>query len=110
MTLTLAWSALLAAAALGALLAVSLKQAAGFTDPLWTTVSLGSAAASLLLLSVALQALPASAVFAAWSGAAAVLVALAGPLLLGERLDSERIFWTGLIVLGVLGLRYDVLT
>lgn len=107
MTLTIAWSALLAAGALGALMAVSLKHAAGFTDPLWTTVSLGTAAALILLLGLSLQVLPAGTVFSAWSGVAAVLAVATGALVMGERLDSERAFWIGLIVLGVLGLRYD---
>lgn len=109
MTLTVAWTALLAAGALGALMAVSLKYAAGFTDPVWTTVSLGTAGALLLLLGLSLQVLPAATVFSAWSGVAAVLVVAVGALVMGERLDSERVFWIGLIVLGVLGLRYDQL-
>lgn len=107
MTLTIAWGALLLAGALGALMAVSLKQAAGFTDPLWTGVSLSSAAGLVLLLGASLQVLPAGTVFSVWTALAAVLAAASGVLVLGERLDSERAFWIGLIVLGVLGLRYD---
>lgn len=107
MTLALAWSAVFAAGALAAVMAVSLKQAAGFTEPLWTAAALASAAALALTLGVALQALPAVAVFPACAGLAVLLVTGAGALLLGERLESDRIFWIGLIVLGVLGLRYE---
>lgn len=107
MTLTLAWAALLTAGVLGALMVVSLKQAAGFSDPAWTTVSLGAAGALVLLLGVALQALPAATVLPAWSGVASLVAVAGAALVLGERLDSERVFWIGLIVLGVLGLRFE---
>ncbi len=106
MSVSLAWTAVLAAGVLGAFWALSLKQTASFQDPAWVAVSLLGAAMLVVLLATGMRVLPAGVAFAAWSGIAVLTAALAGAFVLGERLDSDRALWMGLIVLGVVGLRF----
>lgn len=86
--------------------AVCLKASRGFTRP-WpiagfavcTLISLGG-------LGHALQTIPLGTAYAVWTGVGAVGTVLYGILVLGESADAARIACVGLIVTGIVGLRF----
>jgi quaternary ammonium compound-resistance protein SugE len=101
----MAWLLLLCAALFEIGWAVGLKYTAGFTRPwasAWTLVAL---LASVFLLSLAARTLPIGTAYAVWTGVGAAGTALLGILLFGEPATAARLFFIGVILAGVLGLR-----
>jgi len=102
----MAWVVLLVAAVFEIGWAVGLKYTAGFTrlwPSAWTLIAL---LASVLLLSMAARSLPIGTAYAVWTGIGAAGTAALGMLLFGEPATPSRLFFIGLILLGVLGLRF----
>ena len=108
MTLTAgqAWAVLLVAAGLEIVWALSLKWSDGFSRPGPSVVVVVAAAASFWLLSLAMRLLPAGTAYAVWTGIGAAGTALLGVWLLGEPSTAIRLACIGLIVAGVLGLKF----
>jgi quaternary ammonium compound-resistance protein SugE len=101
-----AWTVLLVAGVLETAWAVGLKYTQGFTR-LWPSVGTGvAAAASMVLLAIAVKVIPVGTGYAVWTGIGAVGTALIGMLWLGESRDGLRLLCLGLIIAGVLGLRF----
>lgn len=63
-------------------------------------------AASLALLNLALRHLPVGTAYAVWTGIGAVGAALMGVLWMGDSASIGRLACMGLIVGGVMGLRW----
>jgi len=85
--------------------AVGLKYTEGFTR-LWP--SIGTAAAmvvSLVLLGIAMKALPVGTAYAVWVGVGAVGTVILGIVLFGEPADVLRLVSVGLIIAGIVGLK-----
>jgi quaternary ammonium compound-resistance protein SugE len=101
-----AWMVLLVAGVLETVWAVGLKYTHGFTR-LWPSVWTGIAAvASMVLLAIAVKVIPVGTGYAVWTGIGAVGTALIGMMWLGESRDVVRLLCLGLIIAGVLGLRF----
>jgi quaternary ammonium compound-resistance protein SugE len=101
-----AWMVLLVAGVLETAWAVGLKSTHGFTR-LWPSVWTGTAAvASMVLLAIAVKVIPLGTGYAVWTGIGAVGTALIGMVWLGESRDVVRLLCLGLIIAGVLGLRF----
>ncbi len=101
----MAWVLLLAAGLLEIVWAVALKESAGFTRPGPGVLAVAAAVISFVLLSRAMQTLPAGTAYAVWVGIGALGVALAGMLRFGEPATAARLLFLGLILAGVVGLR-----
>jgi quaternary ammonium compound-resistance protein SugE len=101
----MAWLVLLLAVAFEIAWPLAFKQADGFSHPVPALVGLATAAASLVLLVVALRDLPVGTAYAAWTGLGAVGVALAGILAFGESASAARLGCLALVAAGVAGLR-----
>lgn len=87
--------------------AVGLKYTEGFSR-LWPTV--GTAAAlivSMALLSAALRTLPLGTAYAVWTGIGTVGAAALGILLFREPVTMLRVVCIGLIVAGIIGLKFS---
>jgi quaternary ammonium compound-resistance protein SugE len=85
--------------------AVGLKYTDGLTR-LWPTAWTATAlVASVVLLGVAVKALPLGTAYAVWVGIGAVGTAVLGILLLGEPATVARLASIGLIVAGIVGLK-----
>ena len=85
--------------------AVGLKYTEGFTR-LWP--SLGTTAAmvvSLVLLGIAMKALPVGTAYAVWVGVGAVGTVILGIVLFGEPAGALRLVSVGLIIAGIVGLK-----
>ncbi len=80
----------------------ALKESAGFTR-LWPSViSLVCYGFAFYLLSLALRTMPVGVVYAVWSGAGVMLIALVGWLVFKQSLDWPAVLGIGLIMAGVL--------
>lgn len=99
------WVLLLVAGLLEIVWAVALKQSDGFTRPGPGVLAVVAALVSFVLLSRAMQALPAGTAYAVWVGIGALGVALAGMLRFGEPATAARLLFLALILVGVVGLR-----
>lgn len=102
----MAWALLIAASVLEVVWATALKQADGFTRPWPSAVGLTAAAASFALLAAALKSLPVGTAYAVWVGIGMLGVAVAGIVAFGEPATGLRLAFLGLIVIGVIGLRF----
>lgn len=102
----MAWFYLIVAGFLEIGWAVFLKQTDGFTK-LWpSAIVIVLLIASLLLLSLALREIPIGTGYAVWTGIGAAGTAVVGMVLLGESREVLRIVCLGLIVAGVVGLKF----
>jgi small multidrug resistance pump len=81
---------------------VSLKASDGLREPLWTLSAAASLGLALLLLGVLLRRRPLGIVYAVWSGAGAVLSAVAGLARYGERLTLAQLAGLICVVVGIL--------
>jgi quaternary ammonium compound-resistance protein SugE len=85
--------------------AIGLKYTEGFTR-LWPTVGTVIAMiVSVLLLGLAMRALPVGTAYAVWTGVGAVGTAILGMVLFGEAATAGRLVSLGLIVAGIVGLK-----
>jgi quaternary ammonium compound-resistance protein SugE len=102
----MAWITLFVAGVLEIGWAIGLKYTHGFTR-LWPTI--GTAVAlvgSMLLLGLAVRTLPIGTAYAVWTGIGAAGTALLGLWLFQEPATAGRLLCIGLIVAGVLGLKF----
>jgi quaternary ammonium compound-resistance protein SugE len=101
----MAWLYLLIAGLLEIVWATALKFSDGFSRLLPTIVALTTAWASFWFLSLAIRKIPIGTAYAVWVGIGAVGVAVVGMVLFRESRDFWRLFFIGLIVAGVVGLK-----
>ena len=86
--------------------AVGLKYTDGFTR-LWPTVFTGvSLIVSMALLGIAVKTLPLGTAYAVWPGIGAVGTVILGIVLFKEPATVVRLVCVGLIVAGILGLKF----
>ncbi len=105
MSIPLAWAALGVAGVLDVFWAIAMKQAAGYTRPGWTVLSLALLAGFVLLLGRALQVLPIGPAYAIWTGIGAVGTVLAGVFVFGEDLNPATLAGIAMIVAGIAVLK-----
>jgi quaternary ammonium compound-resistance protein SugE len=85
--------------------AIGLKYTDGFTRILPSLFTLVSMVISVVLLGLALKALPVGTGYAVWTGIGTIGTALLGIVLFGEPATAMRLVCIGLIVAGILGLK-----
>ncbi len=102
----MAWTILFIAGLFEIGWAIGLKYTDGFTR-LWPTVGTAvSLVLSMGLLGLALKTLPVGTAYAVWTGIGAVGTALLGIYLFQEPATAARLACIGLIVSGILGLKF----
>ena len=86
--------------------AVSLKFSHGFTR-LWPSLfTILCMVVSMALIALALKTLPMGSVYAMWTGIGAVGTVLFGILIFGEPATLIRLSCIGLIIVGMVGLKF----
>jgi quaternary ammonium compound-resistance protein SugE len=86
--------------------AIGLKYTEGFSR-LWPSLATVAAMAlSLGLLGLALKSLPVGTAYAVWTGVGAVGTAALGIYLFGDPATATRLLCIGLIVAGIVGLKF----
>lgn len=102
----MAWIHLLFAGLFEVGWAIGLKYTDGFTR-LWPSAwTLAAMALSMWFLALALKTLPIGTAYAVWTGIGAVGTVILGILLFGESAAALRLLFVGLIVVGILGLKW----
>ena len=86
--------------------AIGLKYTDGYTRPLPTVLTVGLMVLSVTLLGWSLKALPVGTAYAVWTGIGAVGTAILGMLLFDESREALRLVCIGLIVAGIIGLKF----
>ena len=105
MSQTTAWVVLFFAGLCEIGWAVGLKYTEGFSR-LWPSVgTVAAMVASVVLLGLALKALPLGTAYAVWTGIGAVGTAIVGIVVFKEPATAARLVCFGLIVAGILGLK-----
>ena len=86
--------------------AIGLKYTEGFTRLAPSAWTLAAMAASVVLLAWSLKTLPVGTAYAVWTGIGAVGTVTLGIYLFDESADALRLACIGLIVAGILGLKF----
>lgn len=86
--------------------AVGLKYSDSFTK-FWPSVAtVICVIISMVLLGIAMRQLPMGTAYAVWTGIGAVGAVLAGIVLFQEPATALRLFFAGMIVVGIIGLKF----
>lgn len=101
------WLILLVAGLLETGWAIGLKLSEGFTRPWVSAGTIVAIVASMGLLGLAMRHLPVSTAYVTWVGIGAVGTVILGALWLGEAVSPLRIASVGLILAGIIGLRFS---
>jgi quaternary ammonium compound-resistance protein SugE len=101
----LAWVILFVAGLFEIGWAIGLKYTEGFTRLVPSVLTLAAMILSIVLLGMALKALPVGTAYAVWTGIGAVGTAALGIYLFGEPATAARLASIGLIVAGIVGLK-----
>lgn len=105
MEISLSWILLVVAGLLEVSWAIGLKYTEGFTR-LWPSVfTIAALAFSMLLLAKAAQAIPIGTAYAVWVGIGALGAAVLGIFLFQEAASPARLFFLGLLLVAILGLK-----
>jgi quaternary ammonium compound-resistance protein SugE len=86
--------------------AIGLKYSAGFTRPVPSVLTAAAMVVSVVLLGLAMKQLPVGTAYAIWTGIGTVGTAVLGIVLLGDSASPWRLACLGLIVAGVIGLKF----
>ena len=94
---------LLALAIVAEVIATSaLAKTDGFTQPWPSVLAITGYGLAFFLLALVMRTVPVGIVYAVWSGAGIVLVAIAGWLIFGQKLDLPALVGLAMIIAGVL--------
>lgn len=98
------WLSLAFAIIFGVLGTISMKLAHGLHHVRSVICAILFYLISFVALTFAMKEIELSIVYAVWSGVGTVLVALVGIFYFNESLSVKKVFFLGLIVLGVIGI------
>ena len=84
---------------------VFMKLSEGFKKKKYTVLCIASTVCSISLLSIATAELPLGVAYAVWTGLGTVLITLFGIAVFKESKNPLKLFFLGLVLLGVIGLR-----
>jgi quaternary ammonium compound-resistance protein SugE len=99
-----AWVWLVLAGLVEIIMAVALKQTAGWTKLAPSVIGVAAALGSIFLLAHAVKSLPVATAYAVWTGIGSVGVVLVG-IALGETANGARLACIAAIIGGIVGLR-----
>lgn len=100
------WLILILAGVLETAWAVGLKYTDGFSRPVPTALTVAALIASVWLLALSVRTLPLGTAYAVWTGIGAVGTVIYGILRFGESASWFRLACVGLIIVGLVGLRF----
>ncbi len=100
------WIILIIAGVFEVCWAIGLKQSDGFKNTGWAVFTVITLVISMGMLSFALKDLPVGTGYAVWTGIGAVGTAILGMIFFKESSDFWRLFFIGLIVVGIVGLKF----
>lgn len=99
------WLILVVAGLLEVGWSVGLKYTQGFTRLVPSIFTVVMLVASVGLLSIAARSLPIGTAYAVWVGIGALGAAILGVVLFGEPVTGPRVFFLGLMLVAIVGLK-----
>jgi quaternary ammonium compound-resistance protein SugE len=102
----MSWTLLFFAGLFEVAWAIGLKYTDGFSKLVPSTLTVAAMIASVVLLGLAMKELPVGTSYAVWTGIGSVGTVILGIALLGESAAPLRLLCVGLIVLGIIGLKW----
>lgn len=102
----MAWLILIVAGLLETGWAIGLKYTEGFTRLVPSVLTGIAIVASMYLLSVAARTLPIGTAYAVWVGIGAAGAVVLGMVLFGESRNPARLFFLGLLLVSIVGLKF----
>jgi quaternary ammonium compound-resistance protein SugE len=101
----MAWALLIIAGLLEAGWAIGLKYTHGFTRPVPSLLTIVGIIVSMYLLATAARTLPIGTAYAVWVGIGTLGAVVLGIVLLGESASPLRVFFLGLLMVSIVGLK-----
>ena len=101
----MAWVFLACAGLLEVVWSSFLKLSEGFTKLGFSIVTIAGMLASFYLLSQAMKTLPLGTAYAVWTGIGAVGSVVVGLLIFKEPVTAARMFFTVLLLAGIIGIK-----
>ncbi|HEX8548869.1 MAG TPA: quaternary ammonium compound efflux SMR transporter SugE [Cytophagaceae bacterium] len=101
------WIVLLIASIFETAWAIGLKYTDGFTKLVPSVLTILCMVISMALLSYAVKGLPIGIAYATWTGIGAVGSVILGIYLFNESRDVLKLFFVGLIIVGIIGLKFS---
>lgn len=101
----MSWIILTLAGLLEVCWAIGLKYTDGFTKPLPSLLTAAAIVGSMVLLAKATQNLPIGTAYAVWVGIGAAGAAILGMFLFNEPASPARLFFLGLLITAIIGLK-----
>ena len=102
----MAWVLLIIAGLLEAGWAIGLKYTEGFTKPIPSVLTILGIVVSMVLLAQAAKTLPIGTAYASWVGIGAAGAVILGILFLKEPATAWRLFFVGLLIVSIVGLKF----
>lgn len=102
----MAWFLIVVSGLLEAAWAIGLKFSEGFTRPIPSVLTVIGIVTSLVLLALAARELPIGTAYAVWVGIGSLGAAIAGILWLGEPAGAPRLFFLGMLLIAIVGLKF----
>jgi quaternary ammonium compound-resistance protein SugE len=102
----MAWAILVVAGLFETGWAIGLKFTEGFTKPVPSILTIAAMAISMGLLGLAVRSLSVGTAYAVWTGIGSTGTVLLGIYLFGEPATAARLACIGLIVAGIVGLKF----
>jgi len=99
------WVLLVIAGLLEAGWAVGLKYTHGFTKFVPSVLTIAGIVTSMYLLAVAARTIPIGTAYAVWVGIGAFGTMVLGMAILGEPVNSVRLFFLALLMVAIIGLK-----
>lgn len=101
----MAWIYLIIAGLLETGWAIGLKYTDGFRRPVASMLTFAAMVASMILLGLAARTLPIGTAYAIWVGIGAAGAVVLGIILFDEPRDFWRMFFVGLMIVSLVGLK-----
>lgn len=101
-----AWICLVLSGCLEVVWAYTMKLSHGFSDPLYTVITIVILAANLFLLEKPVAVLGIGVSYGVFTGLGIVGTTIAGAVSLGETLDPIKIASIAILMIGVIGLKF----
>jgi len=101
----MAWVYLIFAGLTEVFWATFLKLSEGFTKPLFSVITVIGMILSFVLLSQATKTLPLGTAYGIWTGIGALGAVVVGILVFKEPASALRLFFAGVLLVGIIGLK-----
>jgi quaternary ammonium compound-resistance protein SugE len=101
----MAWIVLVIAGLLEAGWAIGLKYTEGFTKPVASVLTISGIVTSMYLLALSARTLPIGTAYAVWVGIGTFGTIVLGITVLGEPVNTGRIFFLILLMVAIVGLK-----